>query len=556
MHVKRFIVIPLSVVFLYFLPLIIFGEDSCVLIHDNLDSSLIFFKVLAKSGHVFSPSSYLIQNFFNGVPRISFGSEFNFIVLLYSLFSPFVAYVVNLVLMHVVAFFGMHFLLSRHFINRNEEEDGLICAGVSLAFALLPFWPSGGLSVAGLPLALCVFLNIRSRQATWVDWLVLISLPFYSSLVLSFSFFLLGMFGLWCWDLSRGRRDWHFFGAMLLMGAVYLLVEYRLVVGMLFGQGFVSHRLEFVSATYDMQGALWRGWFNFINGQYHAHSLHKYIILPTVVITLFLSIVKKEKDNIFIFLLILIVTISLWYGFWKWEGWFFLKNKISLLRSFNFSRAHFIHPLLWYLVFAMSLCSLRKYFKCSRIIISFIMAFQVGVLFLNSNFINEYRGERISYREFYAQDLFNEIKNYISEPQDAYRVVSLGLHPAIAAYNGFFTVDMYFANYPLDYKHTFRKVIANELEQDAKLRSRFDDWGSRVYLFSHELGYNFLYKKNLNVSVSDLSIDTTVLSEMGCHYLISAVKIENFAENKLEFLRLFSNENSAWDIFLYRVVGR
>ncbi len=46
-----------------------------------------------------------------------------------------------------------------------------IIAGVSLAFALLSFWPFGGLSVAGMPLTLYAFLNIRDGNLQYWNWL-------------------------------------------------------------------------------------------------------------------------------------------------------------------------------------------------------------------------------------------------------------------------------------------------------------------------------------------------------------------------------------------------
>ncbi|MBC8838097.1 hypothetical protein IAI14_31395, partial [Escherichia coli] len=61
---------------------------------------------------------------------------------------------------------------------------------VSLAFALTPFWPSGMLSTLGMPLALWAFLNIRNNKRRIWNVVILTLLPFYSSLILGFCFFL------------------------------------------------------------------------------------------------------------------------------------------------------------------------------------------------------------------------------------------------------------------------------------------------------------------------------------------------------------------------------
>lgn len=70
-----------------------------------------------------------------------------------------------------------------------------------------------------------------------------------------------------------------------------------------------------------------------------------------------------------------------------------------------------------------------------------------------------------TFREFYASEQFKEIKEYIGRPQDSYRVASIGLHPSIAQYNGFYTLDTYNNLYPLSYKYEFRKIIEKELEK-------------------------------------------------------------------------------------------
>ena len=77
--------------------------------------------------------------------------------------------------------------------------------GTALAFAFTPFWPSGMLSTLGMPLALWAFLNIRNGEKSWKNYLVLTLLPFYSSIVLGFFFFLSAMGLFWISDVLRGK---------------------------------------------------------------------------------------------------------------------------------------------------------------------------------------------------------------------------------------------------------------------------------------------------------------------------------------------------------------
>lgn len=46
--------------------------------------------------------------------------------------------------------------------------------------------------------------------------------------------------------------------------------------------------------------------------------------------------------------------------------------------------------------------------------------------------------------------------------------------------HGFYTVDGYSNNYPLEYKHRFREVIAAELEKNEEVRVYFDLWETGV----------------------------------------------------------------------------
>ncbi len=83
-----------------------------------------------------------------------------------------------------------------------------------------------------------------------------------------------------------------------------------------------------------------------------------------------------------------------------------------------------------------------------------------------------------TFREFYASDQFKQIKRFIGRSPDSYRVASIGLHPAIAQYNGFYTLDTYANIYPLKYKYQFRKIIAKELDKNPVLKRYFDEWGA------------------------------------------------------------------------------
>ena len=107
--------------------------------------------------------------------------------------------------------------------------------------------------------------------------------------------------------------------------------------------------------------------------------------------------------------------------------------------------------------------------------------------------------DRPSFKQFYATAQFQEIEQYIGKPQSSYRVASIGIHPSIAQYNGFYTLDTYNNFYPLAYKHQFRKIIASELDKNPTLKKYFDTWGGRCYIFVSELGKKYEFKKDSKV---------------------------------------------------------
>jgi len=180
------------------------------------------------------------------------------------------------------------------------------------------------------------------------------------------------------------------------------------------------------------------------------------------------------------------------------------------------------------------------------------MIFQTIYLFVQSDFTQEYLRNQITYKSFYAEKQFKEIKKYINKIDEDYRVVSLGIHPSISQYNGFYTLDGYSANYPLKYKYEFRKIISRELDKSEDLKHYYDSWASRVYLFSSELGRKYLYTKDHNKSV-DITLNTEQMFHMNCKYIVSAVKINNEKANNIKLLKIFDSNESAWRIYLYKI---
>ena len=526
----------------YLLPLVIFGENTYALIYDNLDSYGAYYKILAESGKVFFQMDSTIPNIMGDFSRNIYPSEFNVITWLYLLFTPFQAYVINQILQHCLAFLGMYLLLRRHFLR--EDRDSVIAVGVSLAFALLPFYPLVGLSVAGQPLALYAFLNIHNRSYAWTNWLIIILVPFYASFVLAFVFFLCAMGLLWLYDLIVKRKlNILFVFSIFLMGSVFLLVEYRLVYLMFFDNSFVSHRSAYSITGYPIGQRLLASIYIFIFGHVHAASLQQYFIGISVALALMIIFYKKSfsADRLLIILLIITAVISLWYGFWAWGVWTQLREKVDILRTFEFSRFHWLYPLLWYLIFALALCKIAQSIRWGKAIVLLLIMAQCVFLFYSSNWVSEFIARHPTYSQFYSVGLFEDIKNYIGADQDSYRVASIGLHPSVAQYNGFYTVDGFLPNYPLEYKKQFRKIIEKELEKNPGNAAYFDDWGSKAYIFVAELPRDFMITKDSKYAINNLQLNIDAFKQMGGKYIFSTVPINNASDIGLRLEKEFTD---------------
>lgn len=549
---RKQILFALLVIVLYLSPLIILGENAHIRVHDNLDSNLAWYKVLSESGELFGAIDARIPQIMNGLPRNAFGSEFSIIVWLHALFPTMVAYAISQALTRFIAFFGMYILLKKHLVT--GSQSGWIRVGTSLAFALTPFWPSGMLSTLGMPLALWAFLNIRSKDHSLKNYLVLTLLPLYSSIVLGFFFFLVAMGFLWLTDVIRGK-GWNitFLLSIVYMTVIFGLVEYRLVASFIFDSE-PNSRDEYFHARLPLDWVVKLTFKNFVLGHTHVMTVHALIILPITVFALYIILTKKlwRQEKVYVFLFGLNFMLSAWYAFWFYKGWLPLTERFHTLDTFNFARFHFLRPMVIYLGFALAIKIIWEHSDYAKKTLSIFIAIQILILMGFNEEITH--NKKPSFKEFYSESLFQEIKDHIDRPQEEYRVASIGLHPAIAQYNGFYTLDSYNNFYPLSYKHQFRQIIENELAKNKNIRIYFDEWGGRCYLFTDELRKHYMFKKGSKKELENLDLNMDAFKGLGGTYIFSAIPINNAKENGLVLDRVFTKKGSGWKIHLYRVM--
>ncbi len=546
------------VLLLFFLPFIILYQNIPIVIHDSFDCGFVYFHLLKITHTVLDFSSgTMIDQIMNGVPRSSLPTGLNFISFLYAWFDSFNAFLINFIIVHLVAFIGMFLLLDKlHGENQNKH----IIVVTSLCFALLPYFTFFGLSIAGQPLLLFAFLNILDRKASFSDYLIIALFPFYSAFVLVGPFIICAIALLLIINFIQVKKiNWSYLSGIILLVLCYSIAEFNLIRDMFVSNTIISHRTEFIYMD-TIFTCIKTAFETFVFGNYEAQSLPTFFIILPVLYSLFLNKTDINLKRNTIYILIFIAIFSLFTGFWTWTGWGTLREKVPIVNIFNISRFYYLFPLLWYILFSFSLNFILK-IKFGKQITAFLLCAQLIFIVANNyeykNLVRKTVGiktEAPSFREFFAEALFKQIKNDIGIPQKDYRVVSIGIPPTISQYSGFYSLDSYLTSYQLAYKHQFRKIIEKELDKNSDLKNYFDNWGSRCYVFSDEVGKKAIITKNNDKkAINNLALNTDVLKEMGGKYIFSALEIKNFKENNLTFLKVYKSDTSIWNVYVYEV---
>lgn len=553
---KKNIVTSICILIIFFFPVFILGEQSWILIHDNLDSEFIYLHLLKQNNNLFSlNNSGVVPQVFNGLDRNYFHSEFSFMRLLFFLLPSFWAYVLNSFLVRLIGIVGMHLLLTTYY--KELKIPKILHILIPVSFGLLPVYSLYGLSVMGQPLLTWSFLNLKLKTKTFVSYIIIFLFPFYSHFAMAAPFILSAIFlygsGLF---LARRRISANYFIGIGVLFFSYILANYFTIENFIYDD-VVSNR-----ESWHFEGNGGRDIVvifvnTLLHGQYHSSTIFGF---PVLLLGLYLVIKRFNSYRTIGLITLSIVVIILFHSVYRNIS-SSLEDHLHILTSFQFSRFTFLLPFLYYLLLINCLSSFSNVKR--PLIIIVLIFFSANIYFNNEIMFNVAKlilpetktSKIITFSKFYSEDVFQKVAEYIDLPQENYRVVSLGIHPSIAQYNGFYTLDSYQNNYPLAYKKEFRKIIEEELKKSEVLKNYYDNWGSRCYLFSSELRddcYLDCHKAN-NTSVNHLNINTDILKQMGGRYLLSAVKILNAEDLGLKFEQSFESIQSRYKIHLYKL---
>ena len=549
----KYIFIGFICILIFMLPYFILGEDAYITIHDFLDQNVVIMADLKNNGLLMSLNG-IVPNM-EGLDRglFPYFTPFDVKMVCYALLPIYWAIVVYTLIYKIIAFLGMYLLLDKYVFY---EKNKLISLLLSLGFAFVPFYMELALSGAGFPLALYAFLNLYyNKNRNW-SYIAIAFYTFNSLLAYGGFFLLVILFCCMIYDYNQTKKfSKNIILGIILMCAVYLLANWGTIYSLFFSESFVSHRSEWVHSTSFWDDIREFGKILFWSQQ-HAGNI---IAVPVLLLFIIMLIKYSKKYT-------LLRRMALLYGlivFGIFVGIMLKHSPVQLFVTIQFDRFYFFYPSIVMMILA-AIC----YVTIMEKHVKWAVVLAVYGLVCGLKNDNEYKNnirllahcqiKQPTFRQFYDTKLFKQICSDLEIKSDYQtKVVSIGLYPSVAEFNGFYTIDSYRVNYPVEFKHQFRKVIAGELGKNESLRHYYDDWGSRCYIFSAELkeqGNQYLCSKNDNLVVEHFDIDIKALKDLGCQYVLASVDIKNFKELNLEYINSYTTDKSYWNIRVYKIL--
>lgn len=557
-----------------FAPLMILGEGCIIPIHDQLDETMLAYVLQAR--HLFDGGN-LLPEMMGGINASGLQPSAVLFVPLYRILSPWHAFMVQYAVIFLTAFLGMYFCV------RELTSGSILALAAAGCFAMLPYQPVYGLSIVGVPMLFYAFLCLVRNRRKAISFLLILFFGLTTHLVL-IGYVMLGFWMLYLiWSfLKKKKNPWALRGFLLLL-AVYLAVNHSLVSELLLGNaGYVSHREELVNGFVPFWETVKTV---FLKGlELHATSLHEKLVAPILILAALEGILYRRLSEVSrrlylgaLALLAVLAGIAVFYGFWGCEAVVAWRNSVSgFFHYFQANRVSWVYPAGWYLEIALLFGAwwncpetagmpgkiLKSGFvRCavlSLVLLPVILEIKYECYFyMNVNQINNGSAVTgyISWENYYAEDLMEQLDEAIGREKDSYRIAHLGISPAPSIMHGFYTVDGYSNNYPLEYKHRFRRVIEKELEKNEGTRVYFDTWGSRCYLFNSLTGNYYMVGKADKIKYEGIEFDMGALKELGCEYLFSGGEIADAERMGLESMGYFQTDSSYWGIWLYKLAN-
>ncbi|MCM1089497.1 MAG: DUF6044 family protein [Muribaculum sp.] len=584
------------------------GEGSVFTVHDQLDESMMNYVLTARH-----PGEGVIPEMLGGVNASGLAPSAVLFVLLYRCLPPFTAFLCTYGILVAGGFLGMYLSVRE---LTDSSILAVAAAGVFCMLPLYPVYGFSQMGIPLILYAfLCFYREKHIPAALGLTLLFGLTshLVYTGYVVLGLWLLAVCVMGLRK-EVRKCRLCGAGFGLLLV---TYLLTNLSLFAEILFGASlnggisYVSHREEMVNSALPFGRTVWEV---FTSSAQHAFTYHERLIVPIVVLLVLGGIFYKKLDakdkrryRLALGGMLALVLIAVFYGICKSAPVVAWKNSVTgFLHYFQIERVYWLYPAGWYLELALVFSfwwraggaaaaetkavtdstghgletgavmprasaggrgdglEYRKW-RLAPLLQCIVLAAVLlptadtvlhnSYFYMNVNQRNNGSGVTgyISWESYYAEELMEQLEEAIGRELSEYRVAHLGISPAPALMHGFYTVDGYSNNYPLDYKHAFRRVIAAELEKSPETAVYFDKWGNRCYLFNSQTGNYWLLKKGSGVVYEGLEFDMEALRGLGCEYLFSGGEIADAEQMGLELMGYFETEDSYWGIRLYRL---
>lgn len=548
-----------------------YGERSYIAVHDNMDLFIAQFQML-KNTHSFWKHGVDVP-FLGGISRDNLPSELSLYTVLYMIFPTFMAYAAGLLLKVVIAIASFRLLAKELYPEQYMRYRPLVYM-TGFVYGILNVFPAFGFAFASIPLAAFLLIRIYRKPSK----LLYLSLFLYP-LVSYFSYigiFILGYIVIaFIWLSVRDKKPaWPLLIGLAVLSLGYVVCEYRL-----FGQMLLNDEVTIRSTIVnpDLSGVevimeiltVWK------EGIFHADGIHTKVVLPICVL-FFVGhngyyLWKKQAHQIlhdrFNFVMLFLLFNCSVYGLYDCAPVRNLVEKlVPPLTGWQFNRTVFFNPFLWYCALFLILIKLYDMGVIQMWIANIVICAAVLVVILTPTRYNDlyhtchnrayeyFHGvevDELDYEQFYAVDLFEEIKTdigYQGEWSAAY-----GMHPAVLEYSNIATLDGYLGFYPQQYKEDFRKVIAPALDRVEDTRIYYDGWGARAYLYSGtDLSIVNAVKTIYYVTDYDIYIDTESFKALGGKYIFSRLKLTNAEQVGLILTGEYTSEDESYTVYVYQ----
>lgn len=566
-YIDNFAMTSISVfILLYILYVLVMRENIVMPMHDNLDSNVVWFKLL-KDNNAFFTYGKTYLPFLGGFDRNLMSTNLDVYTWFYILLPVFYASIFASIFRIIVSVFGM-IALFREILGVEEySKVKNVIPYLGLSFGIFPVFLSGQFGIAFLPIFILCFIKFyKTRDLRWA--IGVISYAFCSHIIL-YGIFVCAYFLLFViYDcVNKKKFNIQLFILFIIFCVSVICSQWRLFMYQM--QGEESIRTAFKSDELVIKHDLLKTLVNvFFKGNEQAGELYTYFIVPLTLIGLLFLIFQtiKGKNVLYlgeiVVLVIMCIFNAVMYALDTKSNLIYLivKNISESLATIQCSRFQYLSPALWYIAFGLVIVNVIDIFKKKGIYIAYVMVLaSVFIMFVkpatynlvqqNIKHIQNVIGGNdndVTVRRFYAKDMFDEIKKDID--YNGEWAVAYGFHPAVLEYNKIATLDGYNSVYSKAYKDKFRKLITPYEKAGGNL-AYFDSWGGRAYIFG-DVNYLSYYDKE----PAALYIDPDVFKDMNGEYVISRVEVTNPDENRLEFVKEYTDYNTAYEhMFVYRI---